>query len=196
MARALAAVPLRAVYSSPLCRALDTASAIAVEHRLAVVAVDALKEIALGAWEGLTTDEVAARYPDLLAARRRDPLHVAPPGGETIREVRDRAVPAVEAIIAAHAGETVAIVAHGAVNKTVLLSVLGLPLETYGRMPQDNAGFNVLEWEAGAARVAVVNETSHLAGLPTPREGWARSRADKCEKPAAPPAYTPLPEPE
>ena len=110
--------------------------------------------------------------------------------------MRDRAVPAVEAIVAAHPGETVAIVAHGAVNKTVLLSMLGLPLETYGRMPQDNAGFNLLEWEAGAARVAVFNETSHLAGLPAPDAGRARPRGDRPEKPAAPRAYTPLPEPE
>lgn len=182
------------MYSSPLSRALDTASAIAAEHRLAVVTVDALKEIALGDWEGLTIGEVAAGYPDLLAARRRDPLRVAPPGGETIRQVRDRAVPAVEAIVAAHPGETVAIVAHGAVNKTVLLSLLGLPLETYGRMPQDNAGVNVLEWEAGGARVAVLNETSHLAGLRTPGAGRRRPRADRPEKPATPRAYTPLPE--
>ena len=194
LAGVLAVVPLRAIYSSPLSRAWETATAIAAAHRLPVVAVDALKEIALGAWEGLTIAEVAAADAEQLAARRRDPLHVAPKGGETIREVRDRVLPAVDAIVAAHPGETVAIVAHGAVNKTVLLSVMGLPLGSYGRMPQDNAGYSVLEWDAGQARVAVFNETRHLEGLRTP--GAASARPDRPETPAAPPAYTPLPEPE
>lgn len=176
------------MYSSPLSRARDTAAAIAAPHRLPVVAVDALKEIALGKWEGLTIGEVAARYPAQLAARRRDPLRVAPQGGETIGDVRARVLPAVRAIIAAHPGETIAIVAHGAVNKAVLLSVLGLPLESYGRMAQDNAAFNVLEWDGDAVRVAAFNQTGHLEG--------PRPRADTLETPPTRPAYTPLPEPE
>lgn len=176
------------MYSSPLSRARDTAAAIAAPHRLPVVAVDALKEIALGKWEGLTIGEVAARYPEQLAARRRDPLRVAPQGGETIGDVRARVLPAVRAIIAAHPGETIAIVAHGAVNKAVLLSVLGLPLESYGRMAQDNAAFNVLEWDGDAVRVAAFNQTGHLEG--------PRPRADTLETPPMRPAYTPLPEPE
>jgi len=176
------------VYSSPLSRALDTASAIAAPHRLRVVTVDALKEINLGDWEGLTIGEVAVRYPDRLAARRRDPLRVAPQGGETIADVRARVLPAVREIVAAHPEDTVAVVAHGAVNKAILLSVLGSPLESYGRMAQDNAAINVLEWSAGTPRVVAFNETGHLDGL--------RPRADSAETPAAPPAYRPPRQPE
>jgi broad specificity phosphatase PhoE len=209
------------VYSSPLSRALDTASAIAAPHGLLVITVDALKEINLGNWEGLTIGEVATRHPDLLAARRRDPLHVAPEGGETIADVHARVLPAVREIAAAHRGESVAVVAHGAVNKAILLSVLGSPLESYGRMALDNAAINVLEWRAGAPRVAAFNEIGHLDGLheahlwpwaygvnqkcpraqtrpgvPGPaartRDGQrGLPRVDTAETPAAPPAYTP-----
>jgi broad specificity phosphatase PhoE len=159
---------------------------IAARHGLPVVTVDALREISLGNWEGMTIGEVAARYPDRLAARRRDPLHVAPEGGETILEAYERAMPTVRAIVAAHPGETVAVVAHGAVNKTILLSVLGSPLASYRDMRQDNAAINVLEWNGSAPRVVAVNKTAHLDGLRPPR-------ADSPETPAAPQAYTPPP---
>lgn len=174
------------MYSSPLVRALDTASVIAARHRLPVVTVDALMEISLGNWEGMTIGEVAARYPERLAARRRDPLHAAPEGGETILDVYARALPAVREIVAAHPDETVAVVAHGAVNKAILLSVLGSPLASYARMRQDNAAINVLEWNGSVPRVVTVNETGHL-------DGPTRPRADTPETPAAPAACTPRP---
>ena len=177
------------MYSSPLSRALDTASAIAARHRLDVITVDALKEINLGNWEGLTIGEVALRHPGLLATRRQDPLHVAPEGGETIADVHARVLPAVREIVAAHPGEAIAIVAHGAVNKAILLSVLGSPLESYGRMAQDNAAINVLEWHVGTPRVVAFNETAHLDGLPLRSPEDLRPRADTAETPAAPPAY-------
>ncbi len=183
LAQALAGIPLCAVYSSPLVRALDTASVVAARHRLPVVTVDALMEIALGNWEGMTIGEVAARYPERLAARRQDPLHVAPEGGETILDVHARVLPVVREIVAAHPEETVAVVAHGAVNKAILLSVLGSPLASYARMRQDNAAINVLEWNS-VPRVVTVNETGHLDGLTPPR-------AESPETPAAPGTCTP-----
>lgn len=189
LARALAAVPLRAMYSSPLSRALDTASVIAAPHRLPVLTVDAFKEIALGNWEGLTIGEVAARYPDLLAARRRDPFHAAPDGGETVLDVYRRAIPALSQIVAAHPGVTVAVVAHGAVNKAILSSVLESPLESplalYHRTPQHNGAINIIEWTGGVARAVVVNETAHLDGAARPQ--------DSPERPEAPAGYTPPP---
>jgi broad specificity phosphatase PhoE len=180
-------VTLEAVYSSPLSRAVDTAAPIAARHGLSVVTLDALKEIGLGVWEGLTFAEVALRDPERLAARRRDPLHVAPDGGETILDVCARALPALSGIAAAHPNGAVAVVAHGAVNKAILLHLLGLPLEGYRRMQQDNGALNLIEWDGPAARVLSLNETAHLDGA---------SRADSPETQEAPPAYMPRPRPE
>ena len=167
-----------------MSRARLTASAVAARHGLAVITVDAFREVNLGNWEGLTVGEVAARHPARLAARRADPLHVAPEGGETIAEVHARVLPAVRKIVAAHPGETVAIVAHGAVNKTVLLDVLAAPLASYGSMHQDNAAINVVDWDGAARRVLMVNETAHLDGRMPPRP-------DSAERPRAPRGYTP-----
>lgn len=110
--------------------------------------------------------------------------------------MRARVLPAVREIVAAHPGETMAVVAHGAVNKAILLSVLGSPLESYGRMPQDNTAVNVLEWNGDAARVTAFNETGHLIGLQEVPRQTGRPGADNPETPAAPPAYTPRPQQE
>jgi len=159
---ALRAAPLRAVYSSPLPRALDTAAVIAGPHRLPVETVDGLREIGVGAWEGLSVAEIEAQYGDVLRRWYATPHLARIPGGETIEEVRARAAAAVEEIRRRHAGETAAVVAHGGVNKAVLLTALGAPLASYWRIRQHNACINVLEYEGERVRVLIVNETGHL----------------------------------
>ncbi len=165
LAHVLARIPLRAVYSSPLSRALRTAEAIAGPHDLRVVTMELLGEVRLGDWEGLTVAEIVSRFGPIYEARRRDPERVTPRGGETLAELGARAMHAVRQIVARHPGGTVAAVAHGGVNKTILLSVLGAPFGSYWRIRQDNAAINVLEFGGGRARVTLLNETSHLGGL-------------------------------
>lgn len=165
LARALAAQPLRAVYSSPLLRALDTAQAVAAPHGLSVVTDRDLREIGLGAWEGLTTAEINERFGDMIARRRRDPLGVVPPGGESLPQVQARVMGALQAILGGHTGAVIAIVAHGAVNRIVLLTVLGAPLTSYWRLRQDNGAINIVEFTGGRSSVRAVNETAHLADV-------------------------------
>jgi phosphoserine phosphatase len=165
LSRALAAVPLAAVYSSPLSWARDTALAVAAPHGLAVVTIDDLREIGLGAWEGLTEVEITQRFGDVVARRRRDPERVIPSGGESLSQVQARALRAMQAILGRHRDVTVAVVAHGAVNKMVLLSVLGAPVRSYWRLRQDNAGINIVDFRGSHPSVRVVNDTSHLAAV-------------------------------
>lgn len=162
---ALRAAPLRAVYSSPLSRALETATAIAEPHHLPVRAHDGLSEIRVGEWEGLTVSEIEARYVEAVRQWYEAPHLARIPGGETIEELRARATAAAEEIRRRHEGETVAVVAHGGVNKTILLSVLGAPLSSYWRIRQHNACINVLEYDGDRAVMLVMNETSHLTAL-------------------------------
>jgi phosphoserine phosphatase len=165
LAHALSALPLRAVYSSPLLRALDTAQAVAAAHGLAVVTDRRLREIGLGAWEGLTTAQINGRFGDMIARRRRDPLGVVPPGGESLPQVQARVMEALQAILGDHADAMIVIVAHGAVNRIVLLTVLGAPLTSYWRLRQDNGAINVVEFNGGRSSVRAVNETAHLADV-------------------------------
>ena len=169
---ALRSAPLRAVYSSPLRRALETAAVIASPHGLPVRTHDGLSEIRVGEWEGLTVAEIETRYGESVRQWYDTPHLARIPGGETIEEMRERAAAAVDEIRRRHEGETVAAVAHGGVNKTILLTVLGAPLSSYWRIRQHNACVNVLEYQGDRAVMLIMNETSHLtaqaAGEPQP----------------------------
>src|SRR5205823_3711312 len=71
-------------------------------------------------------------------------------GGETLPQVRDRVLPAIGRIVAAHPGGTVVVVGHGVVNRVLLAHWLGLPLRYSRQLPQDNAGYSVVEFRAAA----------------------------------------------
>jgi probable phosphoglycerate mutase len=124
--------------------------------------MDGLSEIRVGEWEGLTTSEIEARYAEAVHQWYTTPHLARIPGGETIEEMRARAVAAFTEIRSRHPGQIVAIIAHGGVNKSIILTALGAPLASYWRIRQHNACINVLEYESARARVLLINETGHL----------------------------------
>jgi broad specificity phosphatase PhoE len=79
-----------------------------------------------------------------------------------LAEMRDRVIPAFDRIVHRHRDETVAIVAHGGVNRAIILTALGCPLSSFWRIRQDNAGINLLEFEGDRGRLVTMNETWHL----------------------------------
>ena len=93
LADRLAAAPLAAVYSSPLRRSTATATIVGGPHGLTPVLDDGLREIDHGRWEGLRRDEVQRMFPEEYAAWERDPVNLAPQGGETGEQVLARAFP-------------------------------------------------------------------------------------------------------
>jgi broad specificity phosphatase PhoE len=111
LAAELEGVELAAVYSSPLRRALETAQLVAAEHGLEPVAVDALREVDVGSWQGLTRPEIETRYPEQLA--RWLDYDQGWEDGESYEEMGRRAVAALLELAAAHAGERVLAVTHG-----------------------------------------------------------------------------------
>lgn len=162
VATALRPVPLQAVYCSPLQRARDTAAAVAASHQLSAESVDDLREIAFGEWESLVHDEVEERFGALLSEWWKRPDQVQIPGGEALETGRRRAVGAVQRIAARHPDAGVAVVAHGGVNKLIMLTLLGAPLASFWRIKQDNACINVLEFDGDHGRVLMMNDTTHL----------------------------------
>ncbi len=113
VAQRLAEEGLQAIYSSDLQRALHTAQALADLTGLPVRADPRLREIHQGEWQGLLEAEIRARYAERFSQRLQDPLSVAPPGGETVQQVRQRALSALAEIVSRHSQERVAVVAHG-----------------------------------------------------------------------------------
>lgn len=153
------------IYSSPLRRARHTARLIAEATRAPIGEEPGLAEADTGLWTGLTWQEVEARWPGESRAFHDDAEAHGYLGGENLRDVRDRVVPVLDAILARHPRETVLVVSHGVVNRVLLAHWLGLPLRFARRLPQDNAGFSVVEAGAGTPKVRTINQSAHLGGL-------------------------------
>jgi len=164
---ALAERPLAAVYSSPLRRARETAEAIAAPHRLGVRIDAAFREICHGLWEGLTADEVRARFPGIYAEWRATPESVTMPNGESLKEVRQRVLEGLQRLRANHDGETVCLVAHGTPVRLLILEALGMTPERLWAFPCPPAGLSELEFRADSATLHRMNVVSRLraAGL-------------------------------
>jgi broad specificity phosphatase PhoE len=111
LAAALAEEPLAAVYSSPLQRAFETAEIVASPHGLQPVPVEALSEVDVGSWEGLTRAEIEERFPAQFA--RWLAYEQGWDDGETYDEMRARVLAALLELAAAHEGDEILVVSHG-----------------------------------------------------------------------------------
>ena len=139
---------IRAVYCSPLSRALKSAEIIAEPHGLKPIVIEDLRERSFGIWEGMTFTEIKENYPKEFEAWAGNPLRYSPVDGESTVEVRERAVKAVDSLLSNHNSEHIAIVAHGGVNRIILCHIMGIPLENIFRIEQDFAAVNIIEfWE-------------------------------------------------
>jgi broad specificity phosphatase PhoE len=169
LAERLAAAPLTVVYSSPLRRTVSTATLVAAPHGLTPILADGLREIDHGRWEGFRRDEVQRMFPDEYAAWERDPVHLAPEGGETGEHVLARALPVMNDIILRHAGQSVLVVAHKATNRLLIAHWLGFDLRSYReRIEQLPACLNLLDFKSpDEPRLVLLNDVSHydLAGV-------------------------------
>ena len=164
----LATQNITAVYSSPLSRALDTATIISRLCQLEVVTRDGLREIGHGHWEGKTRDEVERQHAVEYAAWEADPFTFAPDGGESGVAVLARALPVIREIVTAHQGEHVLVVSHKATLRLVLSSLLGFDARGYrDRLDQSPACVNVVDFKDPVrARLMLFNDTSHYADRP------------------------------
>ncbi len=162
VAQRLAGEPIVAVYAGPLQRTLATAEPIAAAKGLAVQPLAGLIDIDFGVWQGLTPAEAAARHPGdyNLWLNRPDQVHF--PDGESLGQVRDRAMGAIYDLAEGHTGETIVLVSHKIVNKVILCAVLGLSNNAIWRIEQDNAAINRFEFQDGAWLVLSLNDTCHL----------------------------------
>lgn len=161
-ARCLVGVPLAAIYASPLQRARNTAEPTARQIGLEVRLVEALIEVDIGDCEGRTWEEMDRLAPEATRRFRADPGLHPYPGGESMAEVRDRALPAVREIAASHRGGIVLIAAHNVVNRTLLATALDLPLTFSRRLPQHNGGLNLLRVRGDELKLLTLNSIAHL----------------------------------
>jgi len=153
-----------AVLSSPLRRTRESARIVADALHLPVDVDEDLVELDFGSFEGLTWSEAQSAYPDEFGAFRESP-DIAPPGGETISNVRVRMEAILRRILSEHEGRDVAVITHVTPIKVLICMALDVGLSTVHRFFLAPASLSIVEWYAdGRASVTLVNDTNHWEG--------------------------------
>jgi alpha-ribazole phosphatase/probable phosphoglycerate mutase len=157
VARELKDTPLTAIYCSDLIRSREGAKILCRGRDLEPVIVPEFREINFGLWEGLSFEEIAARYPEELNARFRDLANFRIPGGESLMDVRCRALPRLQELVKRHPGQAFAVVAHAGVNRVILSEALGVPFNNLFRIDQSYGGLNIVDYFPDLAVVRLLN---------------------------------------
>ena len=162
VAKALAAEPLTAIYTSDLQRAHATAQAIAQASGAPLVAEPGLRERSFGELEGRTFAEIEAELPEQARRwRQRDP-HFAPTGGETLVQLRERIAATTHRLAAQHTEQLIVLVAHGGVLDMLYRLATGLDLQAPRTWLVTNASINRLLWTPQGLTLVGWADTQHL----------------------------------
>jgi len=162
-AGALEKAGLDAVWSSPLSRAFETASAIGRACCLNVRKHAGLAEIDHGGWEGLKAPDVETRWPGMLDVWRSEPGKVKMPEGESLTDVLGRSLNAVSDISEAYGRSAVAVVTHDAVLKVLLCHWLGMDISAgFWRFQLANASISIVDLDEKGARTPLIGDACHL----------------------------------
>lgn len=159
IAATLSKLPIDAVYSSPLSRALETAHPLADALGLPIERDDRLKEIHIGVFQGTLAAELGDRFPQEAARWRSQDPDYRIPGGESRRDLMQRAAAAFQQIHAAGHRQAV-VVAHGGVLAAALKALLAVPAERNPFMLY-NGSISMIEW-GGQVKLVTLNQTDHL----------------------------------
>jgi broad specificity phosphatase PhoE len=162
VARRLAGRKVEALYASDLLRASQTAEPIAATLGLASTPAPDWREIFLGEWEGLRTEELAARFPEAWEAWTREPSWDLVPGGEGAAVFEKRVETALLRLIDRHPSGDVIVVTHGGVIQIALHQVVGRSSHGIFAFRISNGSVSVIEQRNGRMVIGRVNDTSHL----------------------------------
>jgi probable phosphomutase (TIGR03848 family) len=157
----LADVPLRALYTSPLERCVETAEAVHKHHpHLTLNMLEEIKEINFGEWQGMSLSDLRKRK--LWDVVQHTPSRAVFPGGESFAEAQFRSVRAVEHIVKRHRAQLVAIFSHSDVIKLVMAHYLGMHLDTFQRIEISPASISTVQLGHASPYVVGINDVAHL----------------------------------
>jgi len=127
-----------------------------------------LREIYLGEWEGLHTEEIAERYPEAWASWVEEPDWDVVPGGEGAAVFDARVAHALEGILTRHQHGDVLVVTHGGVIQIALHRIVGKPPQGIFPFKIQNTSISLIEKRDGRTIIGGVNDIAHLdSGLIT-----------------------------
>ena len=156
---------IHGIYSSSLSRAWQTAQKIAQFHDLKVQPLQGIIDMSFGNWEGRPHQEI--RESDSKTYRQwvETPHLVRLPGGESLDDVRIRAMAAIEEVIGKNPGKTLILVTHRVVNKMIICGILGLDNSHFWQITQDPTAINLIQYKNAKYILSLMNETCHLKPL-------------------------------
>lgn len=169
LGQALGDVSLDALYASDLLRAQETAHAVAAaqarQEELALQLDPQLRERSFGCFEGLTWEQIKARWPSQSEQWRRRDADFGAEGGETLADFYQRSVAALTRIASGHPGQTIAIVTHGGVLDCLYRAATGLSLQAPRSWTLGNAAINRLLYTPAGFSLVGWHDEGHLGSL-------------------------------
>jgi probable phosphomutase (TIGR03848 family) len=172
LAERLQAVPLAAIYSSPLERCQETAAPIAADRSTEVVVREHLGEVRYGSWTNRPLKQLARTK--LWRRVQLVPSGVRFPGGESLLEVQARAVRELQDIAGRHRRAAVAVCSHADVIKLLVAFYAGAPMDLFQRLVIDPASISAVSVGEGIPRILRVNDRGSLDDL-APRKPAKRN---------------------
>lgn len=158
-ARRLAPLPITAILTSPLERAVETAAPTAGRLGLTPVVDEGLLECDFGDWTGRDLADLA-KLPEWQVVQS-DPASFRFPGGESFVEMQDRVVATLDRLAAAHPGQVIACFSHADPIKAALAHALGSGLAAFQRLWVNPASVSAIAWEPDGTRgVRLTNSTT------------------------------------
>jgi len=156
--------PVQAIYTSPLKRAAETAAVIGERLDIPPVILDDLREMHLGAIDGLNGEESRVHYPEVLRRWAEDDLTLVFPDGEPVIASYQRGVEVMQRIVKSHPDDTVAVVTHGGLLASYLSYILDGQFSIKRVYELRNCGLTELDFDAtGQVKVGRYNDDTHLA---------------------------------
>ena len=154
-------------FSSSMKRPYETAKIILKNNNIQIEKIESLVEINHGLWEGKLEEEIKQIWPEMLRDWHERPESVTMPEGESIKQVSDRAISAWNHICNSQKEkDTTLLVAHDAVNKTLLCHILGLSYSDIWMIKQGNGGITVIDiFENKKNVLSSLNITNHLGQI-------------------------------
>jgi probable phosphomutase (TIGR03848 family) len=160
LAERLANIPIAAIYSSPLERAIETAEPVAKRHQLGTIICEDFLEIDFGKWTNCSFEELQIEKQFHLFNSFRSATRI--PGGELMLEAQARIVAGLQKLCIQHPNETVAVVSHSDLIKAAITYYAGIPLDLFQRIEISPASVNIVEVYEETARIILVNDVGGI----------------------------------
>jgi len=158
-------IEIHAIYSSPLSRAWQTAQKIAQIQTVKVEPLEGILDMSFGDWEGHAHQEIRKMDNETYRQWVESPHLVKLPGGESLDDVRGRAMAALEEVLRKHSEKTIVLVSHRVVCKVMICTILGLDNSHFWQIAQDTTAINLIQYKKGKYILSLMNETCHLKAL-------------------------------